>query len=159
MEKTINFFMDNVPFTAKIDRIDTGALNGGYRIIDYKTGSKPVKSAGLKNQFVFEKLNTTKKSFQLPIYYFAAEKIMGLNAKELSIFFLQAKDNKTKQAYCLKSVLPVEPESKSKQVTVEELNNVKDKIIGYTNEIKNGIYEKNKKKSKCYECPCKFICG
>ena len=156
IEKKINFFIENIPFTSKIDRIDDGSLSGGYRIIDYKTGGKAGKSAALKNECFFDTIGSTKKSFQLPIYYFAVKKVMNINVSELCKFFLQAKD-KNNQLYCLKSVLPIEPESKSKQITLSELEDVKKKIIAYTSEIQNGVYEKNK--SKCFECPCEFICG
>ena len=156
LEKKVNFYLGKIPFTSKIDRIDDGSAKGGCRIIDYKTGSKTGKAAALKNEFVFDSVGSSKKSFQLPIYYFAAKDVMGLNVSELSKFYLQAKD-KNKQLFCLKSVLPIEPESKSKQVTISELSQVRDKIVSYANQIQNGVYEKNK--TKCYDCPCSFICG
>lgn len=152
IEKKISFSIDGIPLQAKIDRIDDGSENRGYRIIDYKTTSDIKRQVGLKRKFV----PTPDKEitdFQLPIYYFAAKEILGIEPTELGIFFLKDTSGRVKTS------LRIENPSTGKSVSIEELESVKNGIKNIVNKIKSGHFPCNGKDSgKCFRCDYKWLC-
>ncbi len=152
IEKKISFSIDGIPLQARIDRIDDGAENQGYRIIDYKTTSDIKREVGLKRKFV----PTPDKEitdFQLPIYYFGVKEILGIDPTELDIFFLKDTSGK------IKTSLHIESPSTSKSVSIEELEAVKNGIKNVVNKIKSGTFPYNGKTSgKCFRCAYKQLC-
>ncbi len=73
LEQPFSLFIDGWEVRGTIDRID--ATGDGYRIIDYKTGSKK------------------KEKFQLAVYKWGAEKLLGCNpVKKLSLWFLRSNE-------------------------------------------------------------------
>lgn len=153
IEKKIHFYIDDIPFSIKIDRIDNGA-QGGIRIIDYKTTKDKKGEKALKNMFYSDK----PKSFQLPIYYFASKYVLGLEPKAMGIFYLQA-ESKEGDLYCHKSVIPIGYDSDSKSVSYDELEEVKENIKILLRTIQSGFYPVKGKSANCHECGYKLVCG
>jgi len=148
IEKKISFAIDGIPLQAKIDRIDDGAENKGYRIIDYKTTSKSKREVGLKSEFV-PKPDKEITDFQLPIYYFAIKEILGIEPTELGKFFLKETSGK------IKTSLPIDNISTSKSISREDLEAVKNGIKNVVHKIKSGIFPCD---GKCYGCAYEWLC-
>ncbi len=157
VEKKLRFYFESIPFTIKIDRIDTGPINGGYRIVDYKTTAKGRGARSLRNDFLPDGRKSGPSSYQLPIYYFAVRNILGIEPSELSIFFLQAKDKKDATVSCQRVMLAVEDGKPSYSVSPEELESVKEGIVACVADIRRGWYPLDTK--KCYDCQCKQLCN
>ncbi len=157
VEKKLRFYLESTTFSIKIDRVDTGPLNNGYRIVDYKTTTSKIRGGrSLKNDFLPDGRKNGPSNFQLPIYYFAAKQMLGIQPSELSIFFLQAKDKNEDISYCKLVTLAVEYGKPSCSVSVDELEEVKQAILDCVSEIMRGWYPA--KKGNCFNCPCKYLC-
>ncbi|MFT4050473.1 MAG: ATP-dependent DNA helicase [Solirubrobacterales bacterium] len=72
--------LDGIQIGGKIDRIDTLA-DGTQRVVDYKTGHDKGGAVALKN-FV-------AKEIQLAIYKFAGQSELGVDADQLTYYFLE----------------------------------------------------------------------
>ena len=75
LEKAFRLRIDGIPFTGKIDRIDS-LEGGGVEIIDYKTGTS-------KNQ------KEVDKDDQVSFYAIATKESLGLNPKKLTLYFVE----------------------------------------------------------------------
>lgn|GEM_PF-2304642 len=152
VERKIRFYLDDIPFSIKIDRIDNGS-GTGIRIIDYKTSKSKKGEKALKNMFCSE----NPKSFQLPIYYLALKQVLLLDVKSMGNFYIQAK-SEDGNSYCHKSVIPILNESDSKSVSYQELEEVKESIKNLSRRIMSGFYPDKGDSPNCYECGYKLIC-
>lgn len=156
VEKKVRFYFEKIPFSIKIDRVDTGADNSGYRIIDYKTKKNGRGPRSLKNDFLPDGRKSGPSSFQLPIYYFAVRQVFNIEPSEIGIFFLNSRD-KEDMPVCQASVLRIEDGKPSFTVSVDELESVREAIVGCVGEIRRGRFERNLR--RCYDCQCKFVCS
>lgn len=76
IEQNFKLKIDNIILKGRIDRIDT--YEDGVEIIDYKTGTPKLKN----------KLKRADKE-QLYLYQIAANEILGLNTKKLTLHYLE----------------------------------------------------------------------
>lgn len=130
IEKDFQLNLGPHQIRGKIDRVDQ--VEGGVRIIDYKTG----KSKSDKNP---EDQKFAKESLQFSIYALAAEECFGWKVKELWFYYVY--DN---------SVLKTSRDSK-------QLSETKVQILEMSNRILNNEFE-TRPGFHCRFCEYKRIC-
>jgi RecB family exonuclease len=124
--------LDGIQISGKIDRIDT-LSDGTQRVVDYKTGHDKGGPTALKN-FV-------AKEIQLAIYKFAGQAELGVDADELTYFFLE-NDN------------PVIAASATDEHVAEvqaQITEVADKIISLD-------FTPAPEHQKCRSCAFRHVC-
>lgn len=122
LEKAFNIKVGDYTLTGKIDRIDE--VEGGWKIIDYKTG-KPKEEKNLEKE----------DKEQLLIYQMAMSSLLGGKVKELAYYYLR----NDSQAEFLG--------------TEKQIKDLQDKIIKVIGEIENCDFETEiKAHEKCEKC-------
>lgn len=152
VEKKIRFRIDDIPFSIKIDRIDSHISKAGVRIIDYKTSSKKQGERSLKNSIV---INKKEPSVQLSSYYHAVKELLHINPAELGIFYLQApRDDGSRE--CAVVSIPITTPSNSTSVSPTELEEAKRFIVDTVNAMKLGDFTPDR--PNCHGCPFTGLC-
>ncbi|RJP60404.1 MAG: ATP-dependent helicase [Candidatus Auribacter fodinae] len=155
VEKIVNFRLDDIPFTAKIDRIDTHA-SGGVRIIDYKTSlTDEHTEIKLKNMV----MPTGKETrVQLPVYFFAVRELMQNAPSELGIFYLQAKSKEGDHIFH-KVLLQIVSDSNRKSLSRDELESIKQFILSEIHTMQSGFFVMPPPAQNCRDCDYDSICS
>lgn len=124
--------LDGIQINGKIDRIDT-LPDGTQRVVDYKTGHDKKGATALRNQVATE--------VQLAIYKYAGARELGIDAKGLAYYFLEAKD----------PVIEAEATDEHVAEVVATIDEVADKIISLD-------FEPKPEFQKCKSCSFRHVC-
>ena len=159
-------FLSKYNLTGRMDRIDTWPL-GDSEIIDFKTSAldKQGESA-LKSKFLNldDRPDYQPQDYQLPIYYYAGQKILERDPERLVIYQLRYFSKST--GFPFRRELEILPDEdtrsgkKDKFLTKADLEYVKDDILQTLNKMVSGSYPpKPRDDNVCErECDFSFLC-
>jgi DNA helicase-2/ATP-dependent DNA helicase PcrA len=134
MEQTLvaGKLLDGIQINGKIDRIDTRP-DETTRVVDYKTGSDTKGTRALKNQVA--------KEIQLAIYKIAGAKALGIEADELTYYFLETEQPVVEAAATDEHVGEVRA----------QINEVADRIVSLD-------FTPDPEYNKCKTCAFRHVC-
>lgn len=124
--------LDGIQINGKIDRIDTRP-DETTRVVDYKTGHDKKSARSLRTQVA--------KEIQLAIYKIAGAKSLGIDADELTYYFLEAEQPVIEAAATDEHVAEVRA----------QINEVADRIISLD-------FTPDPEYNKCKVCAFRHVC-
>ncbi len=124
--------LDGIQINGKIDRIDRLA-DGTQRVVDYKTGHDKGGSVALKNYVA--------KEIQLAIYKYAGAKELGIDADELTYFFLENPN----------PVIAASATDEHVDAVRAQIDEVADKIVSLD-------FTPDPEYNKCRSCAFRHVC-